>query len=984
VSQELFEDFWINKLVFIGSASSANVVIPMSVAGLLMGRNNVGKTSSISALKLFVLPEVNFKNCKEKFGFKSNGEFHDAADSSSYYFPSDRSFIICEAQNHKGTFCTILHRSNEEWGYARIMVSASYENIQHLFWDYDGQSNAGSGKNLPSLSLKEVKDGLKPFSPTYLTKTAEIKEAIYVRPGPLNDLSRYCLIPMPNKGDQKEVESLRSLLSLAFNISGSNMLTGAIASIIESENTGKKRTPSVDILEINDEYNELKAQGKLLATIRSNQPVWEDFKKSYDEYNKKSQSFKKNLSILLGHEYSIKQRFQKLSDHSNSKFEDISKQEIEAKRIFQSDKKDHDAIEAYLKEKVATITEKRKEIGIADELYGQHKMLDEVSNHKELSVYLSNQLPGIRDDIQACESEEKAKEQLQSLTEEAGELSQKLAELRELKRNDRHSTLESLGSHEKTVLFSLNNALGQTTSVTTDDQKESITQFANLFELGEGRLSFLDEPLRDVFIETYNPETERLRRDDQINTAAENHAGLLARIAAINSSYRSAKGDNTELLELKEELQKYEAGLLIIESYDYITNEIEKLVTGIDKAQEELPIASSKKGESELNFKMLKEKKESVTLEAKEYGKQLAALEVVTGRVHFAKQQLGSEIQDASLVDNIAMIASGGDINLDGFTGLVEEFTSLCTSINDRKKILASSLKKLIREKVLTNQSSIDYDTELAIDDVHKYYEQLRAVFENYDGNKKKYHTDIEAHNNSTGTRSAAITEIGDMINDFRKSINKELAEYKISNLISVELEIEVDPRFSAIMDDIHRTSFAGNNLLNESVYERLNNFCDEFFRNVSGQKRYIEIDRVIKKVKYKANVGDKKKDKNQSNGTSIMINTALLTLLLKRMIPAGIKLHFPIIVDEVLNLDRVNLRTVKKMVEENNFILFVVCPENAGTIASEISTWYDLSLHSVTDGYIVPLCDVIHFDNAESLIYQEQQNNSVDTERLQ
>ncbi len=82
------------RLVMVNSGSAAYVEIPIDETAALLSKNNKGKTSALNALKLFLLPEINFKACEKKFGFSSGGKVYTGEESFSYYFPSATSFII--------------------------------------------------------------------------------------------------------------------------------------------------------------------------------------------------------------------------------------------------------------------------------------------------------------------------------------------------------------------------------------------------------------------------------------------------------------------------------------------------------------------------------------------------------------------------------------------------------------------------------------------------------------------------------------------------------------------------------------------------------------------------------------------------------------------------------------------------------------------------------------------------------------------------
>lgn len=967
MSFEYFDDFWIRKLVFINSAGSANVELPMSVMGLLLGRNNVGKTSGISALKLFILPETNFKSCKEKFAFISNNEYHEAHESANFYFPSDRSFIICEAENTKGPFCMILHRSNEEWGYARIVVPAEYEKIKHLFWEFDGQFNAGFGRNLPELSLQSVKEGLKSFKPEFLTRPDEIREAIYSRPGPVDNLSRYCLIPLNQKGEKREVEALRALLNLAFRISGADKLAGAIASIIETENAGKDGNLSVDILEINREFEELKVVGERLRCVGAMQPIWQTLNSAYKQYVREREQFCRNLGILLCEELSLKEVLDAQISAENEELEKVSDILREANNQVSSAKSKLDSLKGNLDEKNKDIQRHNESIKLINHYWGKYKSVEGIDTLQDLVEYLQDQLPELNDEISACEDKEEAKKQLEGLNKSRQEKAEQIDDLEKEQKNDARYSLESVGAHGRSVLYSLNPAFGHMKCIISADQTTTVDEFAKLFEIKQGQVRFLDEPM-GVYYQVFDPELVRSQRKEKLQALKNDHHKLLQRIKHINEIAKGTPGDLSELKNEREEIQQVLRKLV---AHDHISEELKNKEYEIEKlTQEEIPLAESIFIEASDRLSDAKIHKVDVDRKISDLGVKKSDLYQYSNKLHSARYHLDQFFRDESLHQSVSPTPSSDHSDINSFGALIEDFESQCNVIKGLKREIFENLKVLSNEPSLSEQRPIDLEVDVGFDSVRKRYEDLRAIFENYEDNLIKYRNDIESHNNQTGVRAAAINEIGKLIETTKSSINRELARFKISNLSAIELIIDVDPRFTELRDDMDSISFSGDQLLNESIYQRLNKFCEDFFKGIPGYGKRIQLDKIITGIRYKVAVDGITMGSQQSTGTTGMINTVLLALLLKRMVPKnGVRLHFPIIFDEVLNLDSVNLKTIKRVVADNNFVLFVVCPNNAGIVADAIPNWYDLSLHSLSEGLMVQRCEVLHFGLTETLI---------------
>ena len=299
---EFTEDYIIHRLIFVNSGASAYVEIPMGKTGALFGSNNEGKTSSLSALKLFVLPEQNLKNCERKFGFCSANEEFSGLLSYSHYFPHPQSYIICEAENRKGRFCIVLKRSREELGYERIGMPCPYEAIKHLFWQFDSEANLGFGEPRLDLSPSDVVTELRKMGGTLISGVKAIRDAIYARPGHMDDLSRYCLIPLSDRGEKGSAEALSALLGLAFDIRGKrrDSLPRAVATIISGEYSGKDTPLDIDVGQIIGEAAELKQQAAHLSIVRNHRGRWKEIQGSYQTYLSSRRVVLDSVPTILG------------------------------------------------------------------------------------------------------------------------------------------------------------------------------------------------------------------------------------------------------------------------------------------------------------------------------------------------------------------------------------------------------------------------------------------------------------------------------------------------------------------------------------------------------------------------------------------------------------------------------------------------------------------------------------------------------------
>lgn len=103
-SEELTENYVLNRVVYINSANHGYSEIMLDTHLAMFGRNNAGKTASLAGTKLLLFPETDLMNCEEKFRFVSKQEIFSTEDSYNFYFPDRNSFIILEVKNLKESF----------------------------------------------------------------------------------------------------------------------------------------------------------------------------------------------------------------------------------------------------------------------------------------------------------------------------------------------------------------------------------------------------------------------------------------------------------------------------------------------------------------------------------------------------------------------------------------------------------------------------------------------------------------------------------------------------------------------------------------------------------------------------------------------------------------------------------------------------------------------------------------------------------------
>src|SRR5690554_7710147 len=206
-------NFGIRRLVLVDSAGFCYVEIPVDNHGLILGPGNLGKSSLLNSLRLFLLPENNFKNSRKKFAFRnaSAGSFYTNEESYQHNFPSRFCFLIMEGENPAGTQCQILYRDNaSQLSYGRAFVPVIYDQLRPLFWDGDDED--GIGKAVPELSFSRLSEALKKLSKDtkLVSDPAKLKSMLYSSELMNADAVRYSVLPL-GESDERRVQSLRKI-----------------------------------------------------------------------------------------------------------------------------------------------------------------------------------------------------------------------------------------------------------------------------------------------------------------------------------------------------------------------------------------------------------------------------------------------------------------------------------------------------------------------------------------------------------------------------------------------------------------------------------------------------------------------------------------------------------------------------------------------------------------------------------------------------
>lgn len=145
------------RIVLIRAGQYDYADISLGKSAHLVGRNNVGKTSLISALQFLYIDD------ERRMHFSRGIE-----ETKRYYFKHDTSYILFECVSADGRFVTVgLHGTGQIGGYGieRFIYTGSYKkgdfiDEQNRVMDFDSVKANLSGKEFALMSPKDIRDAL--------------------------------------------------------------------------------------------------------------------------------------------------------------------------------------------------------------------------------------------------------------------------------------------------------------------------------------------------------------------------------------------------------------------------------------------------------------------------------------------------------------------------------------------------------------------------------------------------------------------------------------------------------------------------------------------------------------------------------------------------------------------------------------------------------------------------------------------------------
>ncbi|OBU42673.1 hypothetical protein [Photobacterium damselae] len=883
----------ISRLIAIDSAGVAIAEIDLREGGILIGGGNIGKTSILNAIRLFLLPEENFKDSKNKFGFSDKeGNFYSNDECFEHYFPSSTSFLILECDNYLGgpiPHCQILYRgSSEKLDYRRLFTSLRYEQIRHLFWD-DNAGDDGIGGRVNDLSLSKVQAYLKSHDKHFkpLVRSSAIRDIIYANQLLDIDAMRFCLFPL-NSTKDADVDAFRALVRLLFDMkTGSDTVRLAVANIIESRKKERKDELNFDI-DAFINHNEMLSRRELtLKKIESLRPVYEKLVLSHQELvnNKHAEDALMQYAMMLDSRIT----------HEKQILEQEEKRLTLQKGKVSSAKKACDG----------TLDKQKTLQGEINALSRRQKKLDDtvqktslIVNQYDESETIESIVSGHREHLADKEQALALKQDAQKRQTELEDLKQEVGKLEEMEAR----YLTSINAQEyklfnqlpesvwmKLAAVNLEIAESNPTRPLTLSEQQAIKSFTDLLEEQEQHYTLWGLELEPIQVD--NRESDQIRLS-KVQETLERKRKRMLDLSAMDSQSRFERVKDISVLETEIKRTRNEISLLLAYTNDsHQLTEINKELAEAEQARDSLGKQFNTQNEQLVQEKLLVEAQTGKLTEKKEQ------LEELNGYQVRAKAELQAHhlpVSDFSVLPDQTVDLSEETLH--------KRIESLYRK-RQAKTDVTERLQDFVREQVLENDDKLmlsHLDDELLEHAFHQLQTRYQGLDEEFDILRKHF---IE-HKHSVHAIINELKNNREMVRQFEQSINRAFQGVVINDLSQVEAKIKVEARFDDLVNEIEFFDTHSDQKASEQFIDRLKAFSKKFFPE--GKAALLTMEQIVSGISYRVKKQGQEgwETKSQSTSTIMLINIKLVEILLGRLRNSACSTQFPLVIDEGASVD--------------------------------------------------------------------------------
>ncbi|GAB3517049.1 hypothetical protein [Photobacterium alginatilyticum] len=883
----------ISRLIAIDSVGVAIAEIDLREGGILIGGGNIGKTSILNAIRLFLLPEENFKDSKSKFGFSDKeGNFYSNDECFEHYFPSSTSFLILECDNYLGgpiPHCQILYRgSSEKLDYRRMFTSLRYEQIRHLFWDGNAGYD-GIGGRVDDLTLSKVQTFLKRedkhFKP--VTRSAKIKEVIYANQLLDIDAMRFCLFPLSSTKDA-DVDAFRALVRLLFDMkTGSDTVRLAVANIIESRKKERKDELNFDIDAFINHNDMLSRRELILKKIESLRPEYEKLALSHQQ-----------LVSNRNAEDALMQYAMMLDSRINQENQILKQEEIQLtfqkEKVRSAKKACNDTLDKQktlqgeinvLSRRQTKLDESVQNTNLIINLYDESETIESiVSGHRE-HLADKEQALALKQDA------EKRQAELEALKQEVEKLEEMEARYQASVNAQEYKLFNQLPDSVWMKLAAVNLEVAESNPARplTASEQQAIESFTDLLEAKDQHYTLWGLKLKPI--QTDNRESDQIRLS-KVQETLERKRKRMVDLSAMDSQSRFERIKDISALETEIKRTQNEISLLLA-----FTNNAHQLQEINKELAEAEQTRDSLQKQFDAQNELLAQEKQSVEVQTDKLTEKKEQLEKLTGY----RVRVKAELQAHHLPVSDFSVLPDQTVDLSGET-LLKRIESL-NSKRQAKTDITERLQDFVREQVLENDDELmlsHLDDELLEHAFHQLQTRYQGLDEEFDILRKHF---IE-HKHSVHAIINELKNNREMVLQFEQSINRAFQGVVINDLSQVEAKIKVEARFDDLVNEIEFFDTHSDQKASEQFIERLKAFSKKFFPE--GKAALLTMEQIVSGISYRVKKQGQEgwESKSQSTSTIMLINIKLVEILLGRLRNSACSTQFPLVIDEGASVD--------------------------------------------------------------------------------
>lgn len=883
----------ISRLIAIDSVGVAIAEIDLREGGILIGGGNIGKTSILNAIRLFLLPEENFKDSKNKFGFSDKeGNFYSNDECFEHYFPSNTSFLILECDNYLGgpiPHCQILYRgSSEKLDYRRMFTSLRYEQIRHLFWD-DNAGDDGIGGRVDDLTLSKVQAFLKREDKHFksLVRSSAIKEVIYANQLLDIDAMRFCLFPLSSTKDA-DVDAFRALVRLLFDMkTGSDTVRLAVANIIESRKKERKDELNFDIDAFINHNEMLSRRDLLLRKIDSLRP----------EYEKLALSHKQLISNKNA-EDALMQYAMMLDCRINQESQILKKEGIQLtlqKEKIRSAKKACDETldkQKTLQGEINALSRRRNKLD--DAVKKTTLIITQYDASETIESIAFGHREHLADKEQALalkQDAEKRHAELEALKQEARKLEEMEARYLTSVNVQEYKLFNQLPESVWMKLAAVNLEVAESnpTRPLTMSEQQAIKSFTDLLEEKERHYTLWGLELEPILVD--NRESDQIKLSKIQETLGYKRKRMLD-LNAMDSQSRFERVKDISALEAEIKRTQNEISLLLAYTNDtHQLTEINKELAETEQARGSL--AKQLDAQNQL-WEQEKQLFDEQTGKLNESKGQLEKLTRYSVRVKAELQAYHLPVSDFSVLPDQAV-----DLSEETLHKRIESLNSKRQAKTD----ITERLQNFVREQVLENDNKLmlsHLDDEL----LEHAFQRLQTRYQGLDDEFDILRKNFIEQKHSIHSIINELKNNREMVRQFEQSINRAFQGVAINDLSQVEAKIKVEARFDDLVNEIEFFDTHSDQKASEQFIERLKAFSKKFFPE--SKAALLTMEQIVSGISYRVKKRGQEvwESKSQSTSTIMLINIKLVEILLGRLRNSACSTQFPLVIDEGASVD--------------------------------------------------------------------------------